>query len=107
MFWQNVWNGRQIEAVIEEKSPIKENSFVEESVIFTLPYQTNRNHARELSTVGHVISERHWKSTFDFTEIVNNSRLKQGTVCQICEIYFPLFSETIHTNFKNIFTAWS
>ena len=30
-----------------------------------------------------VISVRHWKSTFDFTEIVNNCRLKRGTTCQI------------------------
>ena len=50
--------------------------------LFTFPYQTNGNHATELSTVGHVISERHWKSTFDFTEIVNNA-LKRGTECQI------------------------
>ena len=34
---------------------IKEKSFVEETVIFTFPYQTNGNHATEPSTVGHVI----------------------------------------------------
>ena len=51
--------------------------------LFIFPYQTNGNHATELSTVGHVISERHWKSTFDFTEIVNNYGLKRGTVLQI------------------------
>ena len=51
--------------------------------VFTLPYQTNGNHATEPSTFSHVISERHWKSTSDFPEIVNNYELKRGTVCQI------------------------
>ena len=47
-------------------------SFMEESVEFTFLYQTSGNHATEPSTVGHAISERRWKSTFDFTEFVNN-----------------------------------
>ena len=38
---------------------------------------------RDSRTIGHVILKRHWKSTFDFTEIVNNYGLKQETVCQI------------------------
>ena len=46
------------------------------------PYKTNEGNATELSTVGHVISERHWKGSFDFTEIVNNYGLKLGTLCQ-------------------------
>ena len=46
----------------------------------TFPYHTNRNHATELLTVAYVISERHWKSTFDFTEIISNYGLKRGTV---------------------------
>ena len=33
----------------------------------------------ELSIVGHVNSEWRWKSTFDFTEIVNNCGLKGET----------------------------
>ena len=37
---------------------------MEESVVFTFPCETNGNHATALSTIGHVISERHWKSTF-------------------------------------------
>ena len=28
---------------------------MEESVVFTFPYQTNRNHIKERSTVGHVV----------------------------------------------------
>ena len=45
----------------------------------------------EPSTVGHVISEQHWKSTFGFTGIANNYRLKQGTVHQITK-FIPEFS---------------
>ena len=56
---------------------------MEESVLFTFANQTNGDHATEPQTVGHVISEQHWKSTFDFSEIVNNYGLKRGTLCQI------------------------
>ena len=62
---------------------------MEESI---LPHQTSGNHARDPSTVGHIISEQHWKSAFDFTEIVNSM--------SNCEIYFPIFSENIHTILK-------
>ena len=37
----------------------------------------------KLSTVGYVISERHWKSIFDFSEIVKGCGLKRGTVSEI------------------------
>ena len=40
---------------------IEKRSFVEDSVVFTFPYQTNGNHVTELSTVDHVISRCHWK----------------------------------------------
>ena len=49
----------------------------------SFPYQTNGSHDMQLSIVSHVISERHWKSTFDFNEIVNSYWLKRGTICQI------------------------
>ena len=52
---------------------------MEESVVFTFPIQTYRNH----SAVGHVISDRHGKDSFDLTEIMNNFGLKRGTVCQV------------------------
>ena len=87
--WQNILNSRQIATGIEE-TQVNQGEVLrgEESVVFTFPYQTNGNHATELSTVGHVISEPHWKSTFDFTEIVNNYGLKRGTVCQIVRFIF-------------------
>ena len=70
--------------------------------IFTFPYQANGNHATKPSTVGHVISERHWKSTFDFTEIVNNYGLKRGTVCQIVR-FISQFSLKLYTQFWKYF----
>ena len=59
---------------------------MEESVVFTFPYQTSGNHAKELSTAGEAISEQNWKSTFVFTEAVNNYGLKRETLCQIVRI---------------------
>ena len=76
--------------------------FVEESVVFTCPYQANKNHAAELSTVSHVISERHRKSTFDFTEIVNNYGLKREKECQIVRFMFQ-FSLVLYIQFWKYF----
>ena len=71
---------------------------VEELFVFTFHYQTTGNHVinraiTELSTVGHVISQHHRKSTFNITEIVNKYGLKQETVYQIMKFifHFPLF----------------
>ena len=73
---------------------------MEESVLFTFPHQTNGSHepCHGAITVGHVISERHWKSAFDFIEIVSNYGLKRGTVWQILGFIYTY-------NFENIFTA--
>ena len=65
---------------------------------FLIKQMETMNHAMEPQTVGHVISERHWKSTFDFSEIVNNYRLKRGTVWQILSFIYTY-------NFENIFKA--
>lgn len=65
---------------------------MKESVVFAVHYQINRNHVTELPTIGQVISERHCKSTFNFTEIENKYVLKRGTIMSNCE---------------NTFTAWS
>ena len=95
MYWQNIWNSRQITTDIKEKLGNQEEVFRGEGfslVLFTFLYEANGNHATELSIVGHVISEWHWKSTFGFTEIVNNYGLKRGAVCQIVRVsfHFPL-----------------
>ena len=71
---------------------------MEESIVVFFLYQTNLNYATELSTVGHVISKRHWKITFDFTEIVSNYGLTQGTVCQIVR-FISYFSLKLYTQF--------
>ena len=69
--------------------------------LFTFPYRTNGNHATELSTVSHVISERRWKITLDFTEIVNKYGLKRGTVCQIVK-FISHYSLKLCNNIENI-----
>ena len=71
---------------------------MEESVILSFPYQTNENHATEPLTVGHIISERHRKSSSTFTEIVKKYGLKQGTVCQILRV-FSQFSLNLYIQF--------
>ena len=91
MSLHNIWNSRQIAADIKQKLELNKRSFMEESAVFILPYQTNGNHVTELSTVRHAISERHWKSTFNFNEIINNYGLKQKNVFQIV-IFISHFS---------------
>ena len=71
---------------------------MEESALFTFPYQTYGNYATELATVGHIVSEQHWKYTFDFTEIVNNYGLKGGIVCQIVR-FFSHFSLKLYIQY--------
>ena len=77
--------------------PIKEKSFVEESVELTFPYQTNGNHAKEPWTVGHVILrtalERYFRFHWNCKQLRFDARPN-------CEIYFPIFSENIYTNLK-------
>ena len=98
--WQNILGSRQIAADLEEKLANQGEVFRtrEESVTVTFSYQANGNHATELSTVGHVILERHWKSTFDFTEILNNYWWKRGTVCQILR-FISQFSLKLYIQF--------
>ena len=68
--WQDILNSRQIAANIEEKFA-NQGEVLRGGTSLYLSYQTNGNHATEPQTVGHVISKRHWKSTFDFSEIVS------------------------------------
>ena len=71
---------------------------MEELVVFTFTYQTNGNHYIEPPTVNHKISGQRCKSTFDFTEIVNNYWLKRGTVCQIVR-FISQFSLKLNIQF--------
>ena len=76
---------------------------MEESVQFIyLSYQRNGHHATKLWTVGHVISETHSRITFDFTEIVNNYGLKEGTVCQIVR-FTSNFSLKLYVQYRKYF----
>ena len=55
-----------------------------------------------LRTVAYVTSEWCSKDTFDFTEIVNNPRLKFEARNKMlkCEIYFPRVSGIMHTGLE-------
>ena len=66
--------------------------------------KTNGNHATEPETVGNVISERHWKSAFDFTEIVDNYGLKRGTVWKIVR-FISQFSLKLCIKFWKYFNS--
>ena len=98
---QNILNSRKITADIEEKFA-NQREVLRRGISLYLSYQTNWNHATEPQTLCHVISEPHWKSNFDFSEIVNKLRIEARSRIANCEIYFPIFSETIHFAFKEI-----
>ena len=100
MSWQNILRNRKIEADMEEKWA-NQGELLREG-ISTFPQQTNGNHAAEPQTVEHVISERHWESTFDFSEFVNNYGLKQGTVWQIVR-FISKFSLKLYIQFWKYF----
>ena len=51
--------------------------FLKTKMWMQLLIKQTENYAMELSTVGNVISEWHRKGTFDFTEIVEDLRLKR------------------------------
>ena len=100
--WQNVLRNKQIVGDIEEKLANQGEALCTHGRIFTFPYQANGNHATEPSTVSHITSKQHWKSTFDFTEIVNNYGLKWGAVCQIVRFIFQ-FSQKQYIQFWKYF----
>ena len=82
MSWQNILNNRQIEPDIGEKL-VNPGEVLREGISRSYLSLSSRNHASEPSTVGYVVSEQHWKSTLDFTEIVSYYGFKLGPVCQI------------------------
>ena len=89
--WQNIWNSRQIAAYIEEKIANQGEVLRGGNSSIYLSLSNTWKPCMELSTVGYVISERHWKSTFDSTEMVNNHELKRETGCQKLLDLFPTF----------------
>ena len=70
------------------------------------PIQTNRDHAIELSAVGHIISGWHWKDPFDLIENVNTTDSSKDQYGKLWDL-FPTFLWSCTYNFENFFTAWS
>ena len=75
---------------------------MEESAVFTFPYQTNENHAMEPSTFGHVNLRKTLERCFWFHWNCKQLQVETRSSMLNSDIYFPIFSETIHTNL-NIF----
>ena len=99
--WQNIWNSRQIAADIEEK--LANQGEVHRggiSPIYLSLWNKWEPCHGAINSRPHVISERHWKSTFDFREIVKKLRVEVRRSITSCEIYFPVFSETIYAILK-------
>ena len=88
--WQNIWNSRHFAADIEKKLTNQREVF--------RPGISCTNLSLSEKTVSHVISEWHWKSTFDFNckQLLVEARNSMSNY----ETYFPLFSETVHTVLK-------
>ena len=98
--WQSILNNRQIAADIEEKLANKGKVLRGgiSRIYFSMSNEWKPYHGTINSR--HVISERHWKSTFDFSGIVNKLRVEARSSIANCEIYFPIFSQTMHTILK-------
>ena len=73
-----------------------------EQIVSTTPSQASGNHAMELSTIGHVNSGWRWKSTFDFTQIVNNYASKRRVLSHRLKFVFH-FSQKLHIQFRKNF----
>ena len=84
-FWQNILNSRQIVADTLEK--LANQGEVLQGVIkhIYLSLSNKLKPCTEPSKVGHLISERSYKITLDFTETASNYLLKRGsTVLKKC-----------------------
>ena len=103
--WQNVWNSGQIATDIKKDQQIKKRPFVEKSALFIFPYKTNVNHSTELSTAGHVFSEGHQESTFNFSEIVSNLNSNQRMLQ--FKIFFSISFITRSIRFHSVYILHS
>ena len=80
--WQNILRNRQIAADIEGKWVNQEEALCGGMSRIYLSLANKWKPFQE-AIMGHLNSEQHGKSTFDFSEIVNNYGLKRGTVWKI------------------------
>ena len=100
--WQNILSNRQIAAYIEEKWSNQAEVLRQgiSPIYLSLSNKWKPCHGAINSRPR--ISERHWKSTFDFSEIVNNYGLKRGTVWQILR-FISQFSLKLYIQFWKYF----
>ena len=82
--WQNIWNSRQITADIKEKLGNQEEVLCGGAISLIYLSLSNKSKPCHVATNSRPHNlKRHWKSTCDLTEIVNNYGLRRGKVCQI------------------------
>ena len=74
---------------------------MEASVVFTFRNETNGNHATDLATARHVISEQHWKRIFGSSVIflVQDQHIHQSTSLKnmLAKLNFLHFSNSLGT----------
>ena len=99
-FGRIFWTADKLQQKLKTNKRVKERSSVEESVVFTFPYQTNGNHATKPSTVGHVILRTVLGRYLQFQWNCKQLQVEVRNSMPNYEIYFPIFSETVHTNLK-------
>ena len=72
---------------------------MEASVVFTFRNETNGNHATDLATARHVISEQHWKRIFGSSVIflVQDQHIHQSTSLKnmLAKLNFLHFSNSL------------
>ena len=90
----------RLKQIKKKNKPIEGKSFMEESVVFAFPYQTNENHTMEPSRVGHVIFRTALEKYFRLHWNCKQLRVEARNSMPNCQIYFSISSETIHTNLK-------
>ena len=101
---QNILRNRQIAADIEEKLANQGEVLRREISPIYLSLSNKWKPCHGAINSRPRISERHWKSTFDFSEIVNNCGLKPGTVGQILR-FISQFSLKLYIQFWKYFNS--
>ena len=106
--WQNILNSKQIVTDTEVKLTNQGEILCGTIRHIYISSSSKWKHGTEPSKVGHIISERLWKSTFDCIETVNSYRIKRETVCQIARFITNLVSNApFHYKGKAKKRSWS
>ena len=93
--WQNILNSKQIVADTEVKLT-NQREVLDGRIRHNYVSSSSKwKHRTETWKVGYIISERLWKSTFNFIEAVNSYGMKRETSCQIVRFITNLVSSAL------------